>query len=116
MKNMLLCCVAGAAVLGLALAQETGSSAVLHPDMKVGPDAGTYEKPMGTMGQKSDTPWTSTTVAAGVNKKPQPGKPATVTGEVIDMSCYLQLGKHGAPHVSCGKKCIQAGQPIGLLA
>lgn len=114
MKNMLLCSVAAVAAFGLALAQE--GSAILHPEMKVAPDAGTYQKPMGTLGEKSETPWTSTTVAAGVDKKPLPGKSATVTGEVIDMSCYLQLGKHGAPHVLCGRKCIVAGQPIGLLA
>lgn len=90
-------------------------SGILQPQMKPGPDAGTYEKPMGTMGQKGET-WTATTVEAAVNKTPLPGKEVTVAGEIIDLSCYLQLGKHGAPHVDCGKKCVNAGQPIGLLA
>ena len=93
-----------------------GSSGVLHPELTVAGDAGTYDKPMGQLGEKSDNAWSSTTTAAGVNGKPQPGKPVTVTGEIIDMSCYLQLGKHGEKHVSCGKKCLAAGQPIGLLA
>ena len=31
------------------------------------------------------------------------------------MSCYLQLGKRGPAHVACGSKCLQNGQPIGLL-
>ena len=92
------------------------SSAILHPEMTVGADAGSYEKPAGTMGEKPAEPWTSTTVAAGVDKKPQPGRPVTVVGEIVDFSCYLQLGKHGEKHVACGKKCLAAGQPIGLLA
>lgn len=91
-------------------------SAVLHPEMTVASDAGTYEKPMGTMGEKVNEAWTATTIGAGVDKKPEPGKPISVTGEIIDMSCYLQLGKHGEKHVSCGKKCLQNNQPIGLLA
>lgn len=94
---------------------KSGGSAVLHPEMTVASDAGTYEKPVGTLGEKSSQPWTQTTIDAGVNKKPQPGKEITETGEIIDLSCYLQLGKHGEKHVSCGKKCLQNNQPIGLL-
>ena len=98
-------------------AKRAGSStAVLHPEMKVADDAGSYEKPMGTLGEKPSEPWTATTIAAGVDKKPQPGKPVTVTGEIIDLSCYLQLGKHGEKHKDCGTKCLRANQPIGLLA
>ena len=40
----------------------------------------------------------------------------TVTGEIIDLSCYLQVGKHGGKHRDCGQKCLRNGQPIGLLA
>lgn len=93
----------------------SSGGATLHPEMKVADDAGTYEKPMGTLGDKPSEAWTSTTVAAGVDKKPQPGKPITVSGEIIDMSCYLQLGKHGEKHKDCGTKCIRNNQPIGLL-
>jgi hypothetical protein len=38
-----------------------------------------------------------------------------VTGEIIDLSCYLQVGKHGGKHRDCGQKCLRNGQPIGLL-
>ena len=68
-----------------------------------------------TIGTKPDQPWSSTTVAAGVDSKPQPGKPVTLVGEMVDFSCYLQLGKHGEKHRSCGQKCAQNGQPVGLL-
>jgi hypothetical protein len=89
---------------------------ILHPEMTVAADGGTYDKPMGTMGEKSETAWSATTTAAGVNGQPNKGTPTTVTGEIVDLSCYLQLGKHGEKHVGCGKKCLAAGQPIGLVA
>lgn len=91
------------------------AESVLHPEMKVAADAGTYDKPMGTLGEKASDAWSATTIGAGVDKKPEPGKAITETGEIIDLSCYLQLGKHGEKHVPCGKKCLQSGQPIGLL-
>jgi hypothetical protein len=88
-------------------------SAILHPEMKV--EQGTYDKPMATLGAKPDQPWTTTTVAAGVDNKPQPGRAIARVGEIVDFSCYLQLGKHGEKHRACGQKCVQNGQPIGLL-
>ena len=39
----------------------------------------------------------------------------TVVGEIIDLSCYLQVGKHGDKHRDCGQKCVRNGQPVGLL-
>ena len=119
-RKTLLALVAIAAVVTLA-AQENDAkkapamkSGILHPEMT--PGAGSYDKPMATLGTKPTTPWTATTTAAGVDNKPQPGHPISVVGEVVDFSCYLQLGKHGEKHRSCGQKCVQAGQPIGLLA
>ena len=87
---------------------------ILHPEMTV--EQGSYDKPMATIGKKADPAWTTTTVAAGVDKKPQPGHAITMVGEIVDFSCYIQLGKHGEKHRSCGQKCVQQGQPIGLLA
>jgi hypothetical protein len=94
----------------------TGASAkdILFPDMK--PEKGTYAKPHGKLGMKTKGPWSATTVAAGVNGKPLKGKVVTVVGEIIDFSCYTQLGKHGTKHRDCGQKCLRNGQPIGLLA
>ena len=86
---------------------------ILHPEMKV--ETGTWDKPAATIGSKPDQAWTSTSIAAGVDSKPQPGKPVTMVGEVVDFSCYIQLGKHGEKHRSCGQKCVANGQPIGLL-
>jgi hypothetical protein len=62
----------------------------------------------------SDTPtWTSTTVAAA--NRGTTGKPATVVGEVVDVSCYLQLGKRGEKHIPCGTDCVKNGAPIGVV-
>jgi len=88
-------------------------SGILHPEMKV--ESGTYANPMATIGTKADQPWSTTSVAAGVDNKPQPGHAVSVGGEIVDFSCYLQLGKHGEKHRACGQKCAQNGQPIGLL-
>jgi len=87
---------------------------ILHPEMAV--EHGTYENPMASIGTKPDQPWSTTSVAAGVDSKPQPGHSVTVVGEIVDFSCYLQLGKHGEKHRACGQKCINNGQAIGLLA
>jgi hypothetical protein len=88
-------------------------SLILHPEMAV--TTGTWEHPAATVGAKNAEPWTATTVSAGVDSKPQPGKAITVVGEIVDLSCYLQLGKHGEKHRACGQKCVANGQPIGLL-
>jgi len=88
-------------------------SKMLNPDWT--PEKGTYDQPAATLGEKPAQPWTETTINSGVNKQPLKGEIVTVTGEVIDFSCYLQLGKHGAKHKDCGIKCLRAGQPIALL-
>jgi hypothetical protein len=92
-----------------------GAKDILFPQMT--PEKGTFEKPAGKLGQKpkSDAPWSITTVAAAVDGKPLPGKVVSLVGEIIDLSCYLQLGKHGTKHRDCGQKCLKAGMPIGLL-
>jgi len=89
------------------------SAGILHPDMKV--ESGSYDKPMATIGTKPDQPWSGTSIAAGVDGKPEPGKAVTMVGEIVDFSCYIQEGKHGEKHRSCGQKCVQNGNAAGLL-
>lgn len=38
----------------------------------------------------------------------------TITGEAVDISCYLG-GNSGEAHASCAAACAEKGQPIGLL-
>jgi hypothetical protein len=93
--------------------KKSGGSAILHPEMKV--EGGAYDKPMGKLGEKPGQAWSATTAAAGVDGKPEPGHVVTRVGEIVDFSCYLQLGKHGEKHRACGQKCANNGQPVGLL-
>ena len=106
--------VAIAALAGLTMPAQEKKGGILHPEMSV--VTGTWDKPAATIGVKPDQAWTATSVAAGVDSKPQPGKAVTVVGEIVDFSCYIQLGKHGEKHRACGQKCVNNGQPIGLLA
>ncbi|MCG3150126.1 MAG: hypothetical protein PCFJNLEI_03604 [Verrucomicrobiae bacterium] len=43
-------------------------------------------------------------------------KTVTVTGEVVDMACYLDHNATGAKHAECAKTCIESGLPVGLKA
>lgn len=108
--------VAGLLLLVAGLAAAAKGTGILFPDWSK-PTAGTYQAPQGDIGKKAaaDHPWSVTTMASSIMGKPVEGKTATVVGEVIDLSCYLQVGKHGDKHRDCGQKCVRNGQPVGLL-
>ena len=108
-----------AATAVLALAQSGGT---VHKPTQAQPSAATPAAPPAApvvLGKPETAKWTATTYEAATaeaNKKVlESGKPATVTGEVVDVSCYLQLGKRGEAHIACGSKCIANGQPIGVV-
>ena len=44
------------------------------------------------------------------------GAEQTLTGEVVDVFCYLSHGKEGLGkgHAGCAKKCIESGLPVAL--
>ncbi len=88
---------------------------VLFPEWS-DPTKGTYKAPATEIGKevKAAQPWSVTTVTSAIDK-PLEGKPITAVGEVIDLSCYLQVGKHGDKHRDCGQKCAKNGQPLGLV-
>jgi hypothetical protein len=102
------------ALVGCLIIAGINAMDILNPGMT--PDKGTYEKPHDKMGTAAKNPWSATTLAAAVDGKPLPGKVTTVVGEIIDLSCYTSLGKHGTKHRDCGQKCVKNGEPIGLLA
>ena len=105
-RNIALSLIVAAFAVGAVVAQQDG---LLQPTME--PTGGWTSS--AKVGQPGD--WSATTVAAGVAKKPLDGKSVTIVGEVVDLSCYLQLGKHGAAHAACGSKCIAAGEAIGIV-
>ena len=39
----------------------------------------------------------------------------TVTGEIVDLGCYLGHGAKGESHRECAAKCASMGMPIGML-
>ncbi|MBA3962852.1 MAG: hypothetical protein H0X40_13275 [Chthoniobacterales bacterium] len=44
------------------------------------------------------------------------GDEKTITGEVVDMACYIDHGAAGAKHADCAKTCISSGLPVGIKA
>ncbi len=71
------------------------------------------------LGSKESAQWTATTTAAAGTPEQKAvldtGKPISVTGELVEVSCFLQLGKRGEKHIACGTKCLQNGQPAGVV-
>jgi hypothetical protein len=43
------------------------------------------------------------------------GERVTVTGEVVEMWCYLEAGDRGAGKKACATACAKAGNPIALV-
>ena len=37
-----------------------------------------------------------------------------ISGEVVDLACYLGHGASGAGHRDCAEKCIASGLPVGI--
>ena len=44
------------------------------------------------------------------------GETKKISGEVIDMACYIDHNATGEKHAACAKKCITSGLPVGLKA
>ena len=53
--------------------------------------------------------------ALGLAQHQHGGKAVTVTGEVVDLSCYLTHGAKGESHAKCATACINKGLPMGIL-
>ena len=39
-----------------------------------------------------------------------------VTGEVVDVMCYVDHGAKGEKHAACAAKCIKGGGPVGIAS
>jgi hypothetical protein len=44
------------------------------------------------------------------------GQEIIVTGEVLDMTCYIASNLHGPEHAVCARECIKSGLPAGIKA
>jgi hypothetical protein len=40
----------------------------------------------------------------------------TVTGEIVDMMCYVDHNASGDQHADCAAKCIKGGGPVGIVS
>jgi hypothetical protein len=38
-----------------------------------------------------------------------------VTGEIVDLMCYIDHSATGDKHAACGTKCIKGGGPVGIV-
>lgn len=114
-KNRIYAAVMATMLVGGSVALAKGKG-ILFPDWSK-PGMGTVAAPAAEAGKMPtpDMPWTTTTMASSIEGKPVKGTPISATGEIIDISCYLQVGKHGSKHRDCGQKCARNGQPVGLL-
>lgn len=43
------------------------------------------------------------------------GKDVTLTGELIDMACFMAHEGRGKKHAKCAQQCVLGGAPVGLL-
>ena len=58
--------------------------------------------------------WSVLIAPAIVGGQPK-GERVTVTGEVVEMWCYLEAGDRGAAKKACATSCAKAGNPIALV-
>ena len=55
--------------------------------------------------------------APGQQQKPAPaaGDEMTLTGQVVDVNCYVSMGASGAAHKACASACAKAGVALAIL-
>ena len=56
-------------------------------------------------------------VAIADETKKEEAAPVTLTGEVLDLYCYMAhpTSAVGAEHMKCAQACIKKGMPVGFL-
>lgn len=52
--------------------------------------------------------------AAGPHMDPS-GKAETISGELLDMACYMMHEGKGKKHAKCAGACVRGGAPLGVL-
>ena len=56
-------------------------------------------------------------LSAQDKKEKKEVKETTITGEIIDVKCYLtgMMGGKGEDHKECAIECLKGGLPVGIL-
>jgi hypothetical protein len=44
----------------------------------------------------------------------QAGKPAQITGQVVDIACFMGHDTSGPKHAKCAEACARAGNPLAI--
>jgi hypothetical protein len=55
-------------------------------------------------------------VGVAVSHEGDAAKMTAITGELVDMGCYVGHSAKGEKHSECATKCIAGGMPMGLLS
>jgi type 1 fimbria pilin len=55
------------------------------------------------------------TAAGRASEGAHGGPKATISGELVDMGCYVAHASKGEKHAECALKCVAGGMPMGLL-
>ena len=63
----------------------------------------------------ADFPAFAGTQPGGAAAPKGPKKIVKVTGELLDMGCFISRGLTGDLHRECALKCINAGVPMGVM-
>jgi hypothetical protein len=50
------------------------------------------------------------------NDKDDAASSKTITGEVVDLMCYIDHEAAGEKHAACAGKCIKGGGPVGIVS
>jgi len=45
-----------------------------------------------------------------------PAPDVTITGQVVDLNCYVTMGASGASHKTCAVACAKAGVALAILS
>ena len=44
-----------------------------------------------------------------------PGKPVQITGQVVEVACFLGHNTTGADHAKCAETCARTGNPLAIF-
>ena len=56
------------------------------------------------------------TIAAEEKAEAKGAEMKEISGEIVDLMCYLDHGAQGQKHRGCATICIKKGGPVGLLS
>ncbi len=59
---------------------------------------------------------TSPLALADEHEKADTAATKEVTGEIVDMMCYVDHNAMGEKHAACAEKCVKSGGPVGILS